>query len=129
MSTTKWGAEFAVNTLTSAYQEASDETALTNRRCVVTSYDHTNQMSRAQFYNADGSRAGADFLVEIDMLSNQSNPAVNALSCSGFMLAWEDFRIANPDLDDQGIRAQIFNPDGTPMGGNFQINVDTMFAQ
>ena len=77
----------AGDTLTAAYQEASDVTALTDGRLAAIWYDLKNQMSCAQLYNADGSRAEADFLVETVNQSNPSYPTVCVPSCRGFMMA------------------------------------------
>jgi Ca2+-binding RTX toxin-like protein len=96
----------------------------------TTSYD-----IRGQIFNADGTKKGSEFVVNgraagagIDTSGTQSNAKVTVLSDGRFVVAWQDdsgYGGGTPETADGsgGIRARIFNADGTPSpGGDFWVN-------
>ncbi len=84
---------------------------------------------RGQLFNADGSKRGSEFIINSTFKGSQYEPAVTVLADGRFVVAWTD----NSETDDPsstGIRARIFNADGTAFnrtgtpGGDadFQVN-------
>src|SRR5260221_6687900 len=120
---TKWGNEFLVNTITSGNQTEPVVTALNDGRFVVAWTDDSNLGSdpfldgiRGQIFNADGSKAGAEFQLNagpLDFNGSQSEPTLTALADGGFMAAWTDPSGAFAGEPGYGVVGQIFHPDGT----------------
>ena len=98
----KWGREFLVNTTTNSDQTNPSITALTNGRFVVTFWDASGNgpdlsgvNTRAQIFNADGSKFGAEFLVNTVRDFNQYDAQVTALSDGRFAATYVDFSQLN----------------------------------
>jgi Ca2+-binding RTX toxin-like protein len=122
----RYGSEFLVNTTTELDQREPAIAGLTNGRFVVTwtdssGDDATGSDIRGQVFNADGSKAGSEFVVNTRVTSDQYEPAITALTDGRFLVAWRD--ASNPPGDDGGyaVVGRIFNPDGSPAGDQFII--------
>jgi len=133
MTTTAWGTEILVNTNTAGDQSEPTVTALADGRFVVTWSDLSGTLGdgslsaiHAQVFNADGSRAGAELLVNTTTLDRQFQPAATGLDGGRFVVTWSDLSKGSVDYD---VRAQIFNPDGTRSGGEFVVNTQTANSQ
>ncbi|GHC59787.1 calcium-binding protein [Neogemmobacter tilapiae] len=121
------GGEVLVNTTTSGNQLYPTLTVLSDGRFVVAwtdssySSDHpSNDATRAQIFNADGSKAGAEFLVQTDLSGAKTQQTITALKDGGFVVAWTAMgQTSGSDLSDTAIRAQIFNADGSKRGAEF----------
>jgi RTX calcium-binding nonapeptide repeat (4 copies) len=130
----KSGAEFVVNT-TTADQNFPSVAALADGRFVAawedyssTGGDTSGYAVRAQVFNADGSKSGAEFLVNTSTTGNQTDPRITSLPDGRFVVAWEDYPNAyGGDLLD--VRAQVFNADGTKSGAEFLVNTTVAGAQ
>ena len=74
-----------------------------------------------RLFNADGSPAGNDFVVNTTAVNNQLNPSVAMLADGRFVVTWD-----SAEFDDYpfgtNVRARIFNPDGSALGGDFVIH-------
>jgi serralysin len=117
---TRWGSEFLVNTVTLDSQNTPTITALPNGQFVVawsdshaTPDDLTGAGIRAQVFNADGSKAGADFPVNTTAVGTQKTPAIATLGDDHFVVVWGN--------DLSVIRAQVFNLDGSKFGAEIEI--------
>lgn len=95
---------------------------------------------RGQIFHADGTKKGTDFIVNgreipsggggttIDYTGTQTKPKVAVLADGRFVVTWIDGSGYGDGTfegrdNSQGIRARIFNPDGTPApGGDFWVN-------
>src|SRR5690349_2871358 len=93
----KWGAEFLVNSVTTLGQSDPTITGLANGRFVVawtdfsrTDGDTSTFSLRGQVFNADSSKARAEFLVNSTTANDQSQPAATALSDGRFVVVWRD---------------------------------------
>jgi len=76
--------------------------------------DNNNSGIRAQLFNADGTKTGAEFNVNTVTLGGQFYPRAVSLSDGKFFISWVD--------DWNGsYGGQIFNADGSRVGG--QINI------
>lgn len=70
---------------------------------------------------------GPEFQVNTTTAFGQNDASVVGLVNGGFVVVWADFSLA-PD-DSQGIRAQVYAADGTPIGGESLINTITLAGQ
>ncbi len=125
------GSEFQVSTYTSSTQGSPSVAALSDGGFVVTWMSAWQDGSQhgiyAQRYQADGSTAGSEFLVNTQMNDDQAYPAVAALSGGGFVVTWQSYY---QDGDDAwGIFAQRFDATGAPVGVEFHVNTYTTSLQ
>ncbi len=133
----KSGAEFVVNTTVSLVQPEPTITALADGRFVVAwTFESQSTLNLgfevlAQVFNADGSASGAEFPVNTSYSSNgdQYNPTITALADGRFVAAWTDFGQTSGDPSGSGIRAQVFNADGSLSGAEFLVNTTVTNAQ
>ncbi|NIX78121.1 calcium-binding protein [Microvirga terricola] len=80
--------------------------------------DDKNQTIRGRLFKAGGTPVDLDFLVPSSE-GNKSAPAAATLSDGRFVVAW------TADIgDDSGncVKAQLFNADGSKIGGEFLVN-------
>jgi Ca2+-binding RTX toxin-like protein len=133
---TAFGTEFLVNTTTTAGQAAPTITALADGRFVVawtddsaSGGDTSGTAVRAQAFNADGSPTGAELLVNTTTTNGQSDPTITALADGRFVVAWQDDSASGGDTSSSAVRAQAFNADGSPSGGELLVNTTTTDSQ
>ena len=114
------GGNFLVNNDGGGYEQYSPSIAANDSGFVITWYDNRSGSSwdiYAQRFNAAGDTIGGNFLVsDAGGSYDQSSPSV-AVSDSGFMIAWHDYRNGNSD-----IYAQRYNAAGDTLGGNFLVD-------
>lgn len=85
--------------------------------------DGSGQGVFAQLFDADGSRASANLLVNSTTLGNQSDPAVAMDRRNGdFVVSWS---AQGQDGSGYGVYAQRYNESGVPLGGEFLVNSST----
>jgi Ca2+-binding RTX toxin-like protein len=128
----RFGREFLANSSPpSSDQFEPATTGLTNGRFVVTWTDYnlsngdpSDYGIRGQLFSADGTKFGAEFLVNTTTNLSQVDSAVIALSGGRFMVTWTDWSgIADPFAT--GIRGQIFSANGAKIGSERLINTTT----
>ena len=123
----KFGAEFLVNTTLNADQVSPAVTGLTNGRFVVTWSDTSGNApdigslaTRAQIFNADGSRFGAEFVVNTTSNDAQYLPQITALSNGRFAVTFQDFsQLTTGDPASADVRVQVFSANGSKVGPEF----------
>ena len=123
----KFGAEFLVNTTLNADQVSPAVTGLTNGRFVVTWSDTSGNApdigslaTRAQIFNADGSRFGAEFVVNTTSNDAQYLPQITALSNGRFAVTFQDFsQLTTGDPASADVRVQVFSASGSKIGAEF----------
>ena len=117
------GDEFQVNTYTTFNQDRSVVAMDPGGEFVVAWQSEQGQYDIfARRYDARGNPKGTEFLVNTSTTSSQTLPAV-AMSASGrFVVVWESFGV---DGDKSGISGQLFDDNGTAVGGEFQVNTYT----
>ena len=128
-----FGAEFRANTTTSGDQDTPSVTALANGKFVVVWEDasqtgggnSSHSAVRGQLYNADGSPASGEFLVNQTTFGDQEDAVVAGLSDGRFVVAWKDVSLTGGDNSGASVRARIFNVDGSPAGDEFLVNTRT----
>ena len=130
------GAEFQVNTINNAIQRDPSATTLENGQFVITWTDQAGgggdtsaTAIRAQIFNVDATKVGAEFLVNTTTISQQQLSDVVALSDGRFVVSWADFSGSVDDASGWAVRAQVFNANGSLSGLEFLVNSQTLFSQ
>ncbi|MEZ5715569.1 MAG: hypothetical protein R3D85_10610 [Paracoccaceae bacterium] len=75
-----------------------------------------------QVFNADGSARGGEVQVNTYVSSSQNEPAIATLADGGWVVTWTSY---GQDGSNHGIYQQAFNVDGSPRGGEVQVNTTT----
>ncbi len=78
----------------------------------------------ATIYNADGTVATPEFVVNTDTAGNQEKNTVSALASGGFVVAWASEAAGVGD-----VRYQLFGADGTKLGSELTANETTTGLQ
>jgi hypothetical protein len=71
------------------------------------------------------SKWGSEFLVNTITAGGQEQPTVTALANGRFVATWLDASHSADDPSGGAIRAQVFNADGSKLGGEFRVNTTT----
>jgi hypothetical protein len=79
----------------------------------------------AQRYDGDGNEVGGEFHVNTFTTSLQADPAVAFDGSGGFLIVWESVQ----DGSGGGVFGKRYNGNGSPIGGEFQINTYTLNGQ
>ncbi|NIX75887.1 calcium-binding protein [Microvirga terricola] len=129
-----WGSEFLVNTTTIHTQDRPAITALADGRFVVTWTDYSGQIDavtgiavRGQILNADGSKAGEEFVISSSSAA-EAGAKVSALPDGNFVVVWSDaskYSTENPS----DVYGQVFSVTGKPIGAKFFVNTTLNGAQ
>jgi len=80
----------------------------------------------AQVLGTDGTPIGAEFQISATATAGQTNATVAGLVDGRFATVWED---GDADGSSTGVFAQVFEGNGTPVGGVFQVNLEASSAQ
>ncbi len=125
------GGEFVANTTTTDGQSMPSVTGLVGGGFVITWQDNSQMGTdndgiavRGQVFQADGTTSGSEFLVNTTIASDQQVPSIAALSNGGFVVTWQDGS-GTDDASGTGVRAQVFQADGTKSGSEFLVNTGT----
>src|SRR4051812_36638528 len=93
----KLGDEFLINTTTANAQSDRRITALADGRFMAawtdqsaTGDDDWGWAVRGQIFNADGSKSGAEFVVNTITIGDQFDPTIAALADGRFVATWTD---------------------------------------
>ena len=127
------GDEFLVNSTTSGSQSQPSVSAFTDGRFVIIWVDSSTSGGdtfgdavRAQVFNADGSKSGAEFLVNTATAGSQFSPSVSTLEDGRFVVSWTDLSRSGDDVEDSAVRGQIFDSreaavtlNGSTLGDDF----------
>ena len=84
---------------------------------------------QARQVNSAGSAVGGQFQINDEVDSSQSHPSVVASTDGGFVVFWESFSGNDGDPSSGSIQGRRFAADGTPLGGDFQVNTTTPGSQ
>ena len=117
------GTEFQVNTYTTTDQEYPSVAMDADGDFVVSwaseGQDGDGFGVYAQRFSADGSAVGTEFQVNTYTTSDQENSSVAMDADGDFVVSWES---VNQDGSGEGVYAQRYNADGSPVGTEFQVN-------
>ena len=118
------GADFRVNTYTTAYQgyPAVASTPAGAFTVVWGSFEQNESLGsdiHGQRYDSAGNPAGGEFLVNTYTTGYQYFPAIAANADGNFAVVW----VSSPqDGDLSGIYGKTFDASGTPLGAEFRVN-------
>ena len=84
---------------------------------------------QGQRFDSAGTAIGSEFQVNTTTTDYQRRPAVTATTDGGFVVAWQSSASAGDDASSYSIQAQRFASDGTPAGGELEVNTTTTGAQ
>jgi Ca2+-binding RTX toxin-like protein len=129
-------AEFIVNTTTAGNQGEPAIAVFADGRFVVswtdsstTGGDTTGNAVRARVFNADGSEAVPEFLVNSVTTGGQFESDIAILADGRFVVTWLDGSATGADTSGAGVKARIFNPDGSESVAEFLVNTTTLTGQ
>lgn len=90
----------------------------------------TSELSvRSQRFNADGSTAGGEFLVNTTTFGVQQRPDITALENVRFVVTWTDGSQSSADTAGPAIFGQVFDANGAKHGAEFLVNTTTALDQ
>ena len=122
------GASFLVNTVTEAGQYDPQITALADGTLVVIwadfsrlGADTSGSGVKGRLLSADGQPLGDEFLVNTTTPDLQYRADVTALAGGGFVVTWINGQISST----REVRAQVFEADGSRVGGEINVNTAT----
>lgn len=123
------GGELQVNTFTTGYQ-GNPDVALDDSGNFLVVWESEAQDGSlggiyGQRFDSAGTPAGGEFRVNTTFASDQ-NDAVVAAANGTFLVAWEDDGF---DTSNETVMLQAFDDDGTPLGGEVQVNTFTIGDQ
>lgn len=90
--------------------------------------DQSEGSIQARRFDSDGSPLEREFQVNAYTYDEQRHQSVALLPDGGFVVAWTNFGQATND-PSFSIEARRFAADGTPQGGEFQVNTTTQWLQ
>src|SRR5437870_4478490 len=114
------GPEFQVNTYTTSAQHAPSVGGASSFSVIAwQSEGQDGDLAGIYARRFDGAGpAGAEFRVNTYTTSSQATPAVDAEITGNFVVVWASL---GQDGSDYGIFAQRYDPNGTPVGGEFRV--------
>ncbi|MCP5109909.1 MAG: hypothetical protein GY953_03645 [bacterium] len=132
------GREFQVNTYTTEDQ-FSPEVAMDVGGSFVVVWtadyygsggsDTTSFSVQGRRFASDGAPFGADFQVNSFITGGQRDPAVAADAGGAFVVVWTSAGSSGTDTVGDSVQGQRYSADGTPQGGEFQVNTYTNGSQ
>jgi hypothetical protein len=129
MSISLWGPEFFVNTKLTDIQTFPAVAAFATGGFVSVWEDRgTTTDLRGQLFYADGAKHGVEFVINSTTANTQETPAIAILSDGRFVVTWVDNSGAEGEAGF-GIRARVFNPDGSAVGPDFRVNTTSLQDQ
>ncbi len=118
---TRRGAEFRVNSATAGSQWIPSIAMAPGGNSVV-AWISTGGIF-GQRYDAAGAPAGNEFLVSGTTTDPKNSPSVDADGAGNFVVVWSAL---DPVGDRTGTYGQRFSATGSPQGGEFAVNSDTL---
>ncbi len=129
------GPEFQINSYTTSSQYSPDVAADAAGNFVVvwaslgsSGTDSWYASIQGQRFRSDGTPLGAQFQVNTYTTQTQKQPAVAADAQGNFVVVWRSYG-AVADASGSSVQGQRFAANGTPLGGQFQVNSFTTSYQ
>src|SRR4029453_2928607 len=121
------GGEFQVKTYTTGYQGQTWVASDANGNFVVVwrsdgsaGTDTSAASIQGQRYDSSGSAIGGQFQVNTYTTNGQYWPAVASGASGNFVVVWDSYGSAGTDTFGFSVQGQIYDPSGSPVGGQFQ---------
>jgi Ca2+-binding RTX toxin-like protein len=128
------GGNFAIGTALKSDQP--DVAVLPDGRFVVVWTDDSHTLGdtvgdsvHGEIFNANGTPASAEFLVNGQTQGSQLAPVITALPDGRFVVAWSDYSGTLGDASLSGVHAQVFDTNGGKSGAEFLVNSTTLYDQ
>lgn len=126
------GGELQINTYTTGQQLSPSVAVDADGGWVVvwssygsTGTDDLESSIQGQRYLADGSPMGGEFQINTYTTEEQTVPFVAAGADGDFVVVWRSDGSSGSDLSSYSVQGQLFMSDGSPIGGEFQVNTYT----
>jgi len=131
---TAQGSQFQVNSYTTDFQGYPGVAADAAGDFVVAwqsngSPSDANLGIRAQRYASNGAAQGGEFQVNTYTSDSQVRPSVVSDPAGNFAVTWQSAKSFGSDTDSDSIQGQRYDSNGTPIGGEFQVNSYTTYVQ
>ena len=130
------GGEFQVNTYTTnspishaVTSDASGTFIFTWDSDGSSGTDTSLRSVQAQRYGANGAPLGGQFQVNTYTPDSQNDPAVGSDAQGNFVIAWRSYGSTGTDTSLGSVQAQLYDASGSPIGGQFQVNMYTTSSQ
>ncbi|HYJ83995.1 MAG TPA: hypothetical protein VEW26_14275 [Allosphingosinicella sp.] len=126
--------EFAVNSFTADSQLGSTVATFADGGFIVAwgTWDKNQDGSwaaiKAQLFDSAGRKVGIEFQVNYFATGEQFTPSVATLDNGNFVVTWATSGIEGPIAPGEGndgINARLFDRNGNPIGGEFQVNTSS----
>lgn len=91
--------------------------------------DPAGEGINARLYSSTGEAVTAQFMVQTTSTGAQSEPQIAELSNGNLIVTWTDASATGGDTSLTSVKGQLFSPDGTRIGGEFQVNTATYHHQ
>ncbi|MEM8930920.1 MAG: SdrD B-like domain-containing protein [Acidobacteriota bacterium] len=127
--------EFQINTYTTSGQRSAAVASSADGSFVVvwtssgSDVDTSSNSVQGQRFSSSGAPVASQFQINTYTTDDQQAPVIAVAPDGGFLVAWESDGSDNGDTDQDSIQAQRFAPDGSPAGGQFQVNTYTTGRQ
>lgn len=132
----KVGGEFLVNTETNGNQQQQAIVGLSNGGFAIAwadasgrGIDRSYYGVRLQVFDENGNKVGGETQVNSTTFIGQIAPTISSMSDGNFVVSWSDYSGAASEDGTAGIKAQIFDVLGNPVGGEFIVNTQSQGAQ
>lgn len=97
---------------------------------VVWQNEGADRNIRARRFDADGTPAANDFRVNSSNAGDHTYPGLAIDEGGNFLVAWSSSESSDPnDGSASGVFGRLYDPQGTPLGSEFQVNTYTTGAQ
>ena len=130
------GGQFQVNTYTTNSQVSSSVASNADGDFVVVWHsvgsagtDSSGTSIQGQRYASDGSPIGGELQVNTYTTGSQTHSSVASDAGGNFAVVWRSEGSSGTDSSDTSIQGQRFASDGSPIGGQFQVNTYTTNSQ
>ena len=135
------GGQFQVNTYTASYQQgpavavAPRGAGQAGHFVMAWSSDGSDGSDtdgfgvQAQLYSPDDEEQAGQFQVNTYTTFGQSNVDVAVAPNGDFVVVWASIGSSGTDSSGASVQGRLFHSDGSPRGGEFQVNLLTAFNQ
>ncbi|MEJ2084934.1 MAG: hypothetical protein P8Y44_04550 [Acidobacteriota bacterium] len=121
--------EFQVNTYTTGAQRRPAATGAETGEFIVAwdsngspGSDGDGYSIQARRFNGVGAPIGDQFEINTFTSGNQLQADVAISDAGRFMIVWDSAGSPGPDSDARSVQARLYDPTGSPIGDQFQVN-------
>ncbi|MGH6780578.1 MAG: hypothetical protein ACREB5_00530, partial [Sphingomonadaceae bacterium] len=128
------GSEFTVNSFATDNQTAPTISRFSDGGFVISwgtldsAQDGDSSAIKAQLFDANGEKVGAELLVNSSVVGSQFTPSIATLGNDTFIVTWVTTD-SSQDGSGNAIKAQLFSRSGSPIGTEFLVNTQTGSSQ